>query len=72
MFLEDFLNCGLSLTHTVQELFEKLGSKMDYRVGFSVVALTVASTAAFVKCESSNLREGMTHDEKPEGRHTKA
>lgn len=44
---------------TVQELFEKLGSKMDYRAGISIAALTVASTAAFVKYESGVLRQDM-------------
>lgn len=42
--------------NTVQE---KLGSKMDYKAGFSAAAVTVASTAAFVKYESGNLKEDM-------------
>ena len=56
---------------TVQQVFEKLGSKMDFTAGVSVAALTFVrerdynafasqhsfSTAAFVKYESSNMRD---------------
>ncbi len=47
-----------ALNHdTVQQVFEKLGSKMDFTAGVSVAALTFGSTAAFVKYESSNMRD---------------
>ncbi|KAL3141984.1 hypothetical protein ABBQ32_004628 [Trebouxia sp. C0010 RCD-2024] len=42
---------------TVQGVFEKLGSKMDYKAGFSAAAATVASTAAVVMYKSGSLRE---------------
>ena len=47
-----------ALNHdTVQQVFERLGSKMDFTAGVSVAALTFGSTAAFVKYESSNMRD---------------
>ena len=47
-----------ALNHdTVQQVFEKLGSKMDFTAGVSVAALTFGSTAAFVKRQSSNMRD---------------
>ena len=47
-----------ALNHdTVQQVFENLGSKMDFTAGVSVAALTFGSTAAFVKYESSNMRD---------------
>ena len=43
----------------LQDVFLKLGAKMDFTAGVSVAALTFASTATFVKYESSNMRDDM-------------
>jgi len=41
----------------LQDVFLKLGAKMDFTAGVSVAVLTFASTAGFVKYETSNMRE---------------